>query len=300
MRNTMKTLVTGGTGFIGQALLPALRNAGHTVTVLTRNARRARLPEGVTAIEHPDEMAAQPPQAVINLAGENLGGRRWNARSKATFVESRVSVTARLIDAFARWPSPPEVLVSGSAIGWYGPRADEALTEQSAGGSGFAAELCAQWESVAASAQTLSVRVACVRIGIVLGLPGGALGQMLPPFRLGLGGPMGTGQQWMSWIHRDDLVALMLRLVEDNRLHGAFNGTAPQPVRNAEFSRLLGRTLGRPARLPMPGFAMRLIAGEMADELLLQGQRVLPERALQAGFPFRHPALEGALTDLLG
>ena len=239
----MKTLVTGGTGFIGQALLPALRNAGYTVTVLTRNARRARLPEGVTAIENLDEMAAHPPQAVINLAGENLGARRWNARSKATFVESRVSVTARLIDAFARWPSPPEVLVSGSA-----------------------AELCAQWESVAASAQTLGVRVACVRIGIVLGLPCGALGQMLPPFRLGLGGPMGTGQQWMSWIHRDDLVALMLRLVKDNHLHGAFNGTAPHPVRNAEFSRLLGRTLGRPARLPMPGFAMRLIVGEMADE----------------------------------
>ena len=153
---------------------------------------------------------------------------------------------------------------------------------------------------MAASAQTLGVRVACVRIGIVLGLPGGALGQMLPPFRLGLGGPMGTGQQWMSWIHRDDLVALMLRLVKDNHLHGAFNGTAPHPVRNAEFSRLLGRTLGRPARLPMPGFAMRLIVGEMADELLLQGQRVLPERALHAGFPFRHPDLEGALADLLG
>lgn len=294
----MNILVTGGTGFIGAALLPALQAAGHQVTVLTRDAGNAKLPLGVTAIERLG-MLATAPDAVINLAGENLGGRRWNARSKQLFVDSRIGTTTRLLDAIKRWPTPPTVLVNGSAIGWYGPRGDEVLTENSAPGEGFAAELCAKWEAVATSAETLGVRVACVRIGIVLGLPGGALGQMLPPFKLGLGGRLGSGRQWMSWVHRDDLVALMLRLVEDDSLRGAFNGTAPEPVRNADFTRALGRALKRPAVLPMPGFALRTLVGEMADELLLQGQQVRPERALAAGFTFRYPTLDAALAQVL-
>jgi uncharacterized protein len=295
----MNILVTGGTGFIGSALLPALQQAGHAVTVLTRSAATARVPAKVICVERLDALADRPPDAVINLAGENLGATRWNARSKARFVDSRIGMTTRLIDAFGRWSAPPRVLVNGSAIGWYGARGDEALSEDSAPGFGFAAELCQQWEAVADSAGTLGVRVACVRIGIVLGLPGGALGQMLPPFRFGLGGPLGSGLQWMSWIHRDDLVALMRRLVEDDTLRGAFNGTAPEPQRNADFSRALGQALKRPAVLPMPGFALRLIVGEMADELLLQGQKVLPQRAQAAGFVFRYPELPAALAQVL-
>jgi len=294
----MNILVTGGTGFIGAALLPALQAAGHQVTVLTRDAGNAKLPRDVTAIERL-EMLATAPDAVINLAGENLGGRRWNARSKQLFVDSRIGTTTRLLDAIKRWPTPPKVLVNGSAIGWYGSRGDNVLTENSTPGEGFAAELCAKWEAVATSAETLGVRVACVRIGIVLGLPGGALGQMLPPFKLGLGGRLGSGRQWMSWVHRDDLVALMLRLVEDDSLRGAFKGTAPEPVRNADFTRALGRALKRPAVLPMPGFALRTLVGEMADELLLQGQQVRPERMLAAGFTFQYPKLEDALAALL-
>ncbi|WP_029889291.1 TIGR01777 family oxidoreductase [Polycyclovorans algicola] len=294
----MNVLVTGGTGFIGTALLPALQAAGHTVTVLTRNTRQVRLPSGVKPIERLDTLATAP-DALINLAGENLGGRRWSVRSKQLFVDSRIGTTTRLLDAIKRWPTPPKVLVSGSAIGRYGPRGDEVLTETSAPGDGFAAELCAKWEAVANAAETLGVRVACVRIGIVLGLPGGALGQMLPPFKLGLGGPLGSGQQWMSWVHRDDLVALMLRLVEDDNLRGAFNGTAPEPARNTDFTRALGRALKRPAILPMPGFVLRTLVGEMADELLLQGQQVRPERALAAGFTFRYPTLDTALAEVL-
>ncbi len=295
----MKVLVTGGTGFIGTALLPALLAAGHQVTVLTRNAARANVPSGVHCIERLDALNDTPPDAVINLAGENLGSARWTAASKARFLDSRIGMTTRLIEAFKSWSSAPSVLVNASAIGWYGARGDEPLTEQSGPGHGYAAELCAKWEAVASSAETLGVRVACLRIGIVLGLPGGALGQMLPPFKLGLGGPMGSGQQWMSWIHRDDLVAMMLRLMDDASLSGAFNGTAPEPVRNADFSRALGRALRRPAVLPMPGFALRLIVGEMADELLLQGQRVLPQRLLSTGFVFQHPRLDAALSALL-
>lgn len=295
----MKVLVTGGTGFIGTALLPVLLAAGHQVTVLTRNAARVRVPSGVHCIERLDALNDTPPDAVINLAGENLGSARWTAASKGRFLDSRIGMTARLIDAFEHWSAPPKVLVSGSAIGWYGARGDEVLNERSTPGSGFAAELCQQWEGVAQAAETLGVRVACLRIGIVLGLPGGALGQMLPPFKLGLGGPMGSGQQWMSWIHRDDLVAMMLRLIEDPSLNGAFNGTAPDPVRNADFSRALGRALKRPAVLPMPGLALRLIVGEMADELLLVGQKVLPQRAQAAGFAFRYPDLPAALGQVL-
>jgi uncharacterized protein len=295
----MHVLVTGGTGFIGQALLPALQAAGHAVTVLSRQPDTARVPAGVAVIRDLDGTGMAAPEAVINLAGENLGAGRWNTARKQRFLDSRVSTTEALVAAFSRWSQPPRVLLNGSAIGWYGARGDETLTEASAPGSGFAATLCRDWEAAAGAAETMGVRVACVRIGIVLGLPGGALGQMLPPFRFGLGGPLGDGRQWMSWVHRDDLVRLMQRLVEDETLRGPFNGTAPAPVRNADFARALGTALRRPAVLPMPGFALRLMVGEMADELLLQGQRVLPQRALDAGFAYRYADLNAALSQAL-
>lgn len=295
----MRVLVTGGTGFIGQALLPALQAAGHAVTVLSRQPDRARVPAGIAVIGDLEGTGRAAPEAVINLAGENLGASRWTPARQQAFINSRVGTTDALIDAFERWAQPPQVLVSGSAIGYYGARGDETLTENSPPGSGFAATLCREWETSAARAEALGVRLACLRIGIVLGLPGGALGQMLPPFRFGLGGPLGDGRQWMSWIHRIDLVQLLLRLIEDPQLRGPFNGTAPEPVRNADFARALGAALKRPAILPMPGFALRLIVGEMADELLLRGQRVLPQRALAAGFAFRFPELPAALDELL-
>ncbi len=295
----MHVLVTGGTGFIGSALLPALQAAGHRLTVLTRRPATAALPEAVRAVSDPTACADDPPDAIINLAGENLGAGRWNDTRRAEFLRSRVGTTEWLLAACKTWRRPPAVWLNGSAIGWYGAREDEVLTEDSAPGTGFAAELCARWEAAAAPVAALGTRLAVIRIGIVLGLPGGALGQMLPPFRLGLGGPLGHGRQWMSWIHRDDLVAMMQWLLEHETAEGAFNGTAPGPVRNADFSRQLGRALRRPAVLPMPAAALRLLVGPMADELLLSGQQVLPRRALQGGFTFRYPILEGALRQIL-
>lgn len=295
----MHILVTGGTGFIGQALLPALHAQGHSLTVLSRDPQRRRVPEGVRLIDDLDSLAPQPPQAVVNLQGENLGAGRWTAERKSAFVKSRVDFTRGLVEHFRRWRQPPRVLVSGSAIGWYGDRGEETLTEASAPGQGFAAELCQRWEAAARLAEPLGVRVACLRIGVVLGLPGGALGQMLTPFRLGLGGRLGSGRQWMSWVHREDLVALIGWLLERDEARGAYNGTAPVPVRNAEFTAALGATLRRPAVLPMPAPMLRLMMGEMAEALLLGGQRVLPERALAEGFHFRFPGLAEALADVL-
>lgn len=295
----MQILITGGTGFIGSALLPALLAQGHRLTVLTRNPARAALPAGVRAIADAADCAAEPPQAVINLAGENLGAGRWSDARRQVFIDSRVGTTERLLTASARWPRPPAVWINGSAIGWYGARGDQVLTEDSTPGSGFSAELCARWEAAATPVAARGTRLAVIRIGIVLGLPGGALGQMLPPFRFGLGGPLGHGRQWMSWIHRDDLVAMMQWLLDTPDADGAFNGTAPVPVRNVDFSRTLGRVLRRPAVLPMPAPALRLLVGPMADELLLSGQQVLPQRAMQAGFRHRYPTLEGALRQIL-
>lgn len=299
----MRVLITGGTGFIGVALAASLRADGHAVTVLTRDPAqaRARLPAGCGPITALTE--ARGIEAVVNLAGENLGAARWNAARKERFRRSRIDGTRALVDWLAGLAEKPRVLVSGSAIGWYGPRGDEDLSEASTPGSDFSAQLCRDWEAEARRAETLGLRVCVLRTGIVLGRKGpaggGALAQMLPAFRLGGGGPMGSGRQWMSWIHLDDEVALIRWLLAHEAAHGAYNATAPEPARNAEFARALGRALHRPAVLPMPGFALRLIVGEMA-EILLSGQRVLPQRALAEGFRFRHPQLDGAIADLLG
>ena len=298
----MHVLITGGTGFIGRALSASLLQDGHRVTVLTRKLPLAgeRLPAGAQAIsdmEHADAV-----DAVVNLAGANLGATRWNASVKSGFRSSRIDTTRRLVDWMSRLAVKPKRLISGSAIGWYGPHGDERLTEVEPAGSDFSATLCRDWESEANRAAALGVRVCTLRTGIVLGRSGpaggGALAQMLPAFRLGGGGPMGSGRQWMSWIHLDDHVALTRFLIEHESASGPFNATAPEPVSNADFAKTLGRVLGRPAVLPMPGFALKLIVGEMA-EILLSGQRVLPRAALDAGFQFRYPQLEGALRAVL-
>lgn len=294
----MRILITGGSGFIGQALCTHLQRVGHRLTVWSRHPRQAsqRLP-GVHVIE--DLAEANEIEAVVNLAGEPLVARRWNARRKQQIRDSRIGTTEKLL----RWMAPqlrrPHVLVSGSAVGYYGPHDDTPLDESAAPGEDFAALLCRDWEHEAMEAEALGLRVCRLRTGIVLGPDGGALQKMLLPFRLGLGGPIGDGRQWFSWIHREDLVHLIQWLLEQDHAGGAYNGTAPEPVRQREFARTLGRVLHRPAMLPMPAFALRLALGE-ASTLLLTGQRVLPVHAMAEGFAFRHPSLEEALREVVG
>ncbi|HXR63953.1 MAG TPA: TIGR01777 family oxidoreductase [Rudaea sp.] len=294
----MHYLITGGSGFIGSALCRSLAADGHRITVLTRDIARAkrRVPEGVLPIDRLD--FARDVDAIVNLAGENLAGGRWSAARKREFLASRIGTTKRLLDWIGRQERAPAVLVSGSAVGWYGPRGDEELDENARIGSDFSAHLCRDWEAEARKAEALGVRVCLLRTGIVLDRDGGALKQMLLPFRCGLGGPMGHGRQWMSWIARSDLVALIRWLVDNAAASGAWNATAPTPVTNGEFSATLARALHRPCVLRTPAFALKLLFGEMAD-LLLTGQRIIPARASAAGFAFNHPQLAPALDAIL-
>ncbi len=295
-------LVTGGSGFIGQALCPRLLLAGYRVTVLSRDpvAARRRLPPGVELVASLDQLDAMPGvDAVVNLAGEPLAGRRWTARRKALFHASRVDFTAHLREFFSARGRAPRVLVNGSAIGWYGPQGDELLDESSAPVDSFSHRLCAAWEEQAARFEDLGSRVCALRIGVVLDRGGGALASLLPLFRVGLGGPIGNGRQYLSWIHRQDLVSLILHALDNDGLRGPCNGTAPQPVTSREFARTLGKVLRRPAVLPTPAWAMRTVFGEMADELLISGQRVYPARALDTGFEFSHGQLQEALHAIL-
>ncbi|WP_349656220.1 TIGR01777 family oxidoreductase [Xanthomonas sp. 10-10] len=293
----MRLLITGGTGFIGQALCPALLHAGHQISVLTRDIRRAsRTLPGVTAV---DTLNGVQADAVINLAGEPLAAGRWTAARKQRFRDSRLGITRQLHDWIAQQPAAqrPSVLISGSAVGYYGERGDTTLTEADAAGDDFSAALCREWEAEVARIGALGPRVSWVRTGIVLDRNGGALARMLPAFRLGGGGPFGNGRHWMSWIHRADMVALLVWLLQHGQ-PGAYNATAPNPVSNAEFARTLAKALHRPALLALPAGLLRLGFGEMAD-LLLISQRVLPQRALDGGFRFQYTQLEPALRAIL-
>ncbi len=294
----MHVLVTGGTGFIGQPLCARLLASGHRVTVPSRQARRiaARMPQ-VRLVERLDQ--ADPADAVINLAGEPLTGPRWTPALKQRLRQSRLDATRRLHDWIAAHPAQarPRVLVSGSAVGYYGDRGDTPLDEDAPPGEDFAATLCRDWEAEALRIGALGPRVSLLRTGIVLGRDGGALARMLPAFRLGAGGRFGDGHHWMSWIHRDDLIALILWLLDDTH-SGPFNGTAPHPLSNRAFAQTLAHALHRPSLLPLPAAVLRLAFGEMAD-LLLVSQRVLPRRAQKAGFVFRFPTLPDALDDIL-
>ncbi|AXQ31413.1 TIGR01777 family protein [Solimonas sp. K1W22B-7] len=295
----MHVLVTGGTGFIGRPLCAALLGRDYEVTVLTRNGGKARdLPFGTRVAMKMDGIGGY--DALINLAGENLAEHRWNEERLQQFTDSRVQVTRRMVDHLRNTEDRPRVIVSGSAIGWYGARGDEALSEHSTSGGydEFQSQLCRAWEAEARKAEKLGVRVCLLRTGLVLERDGGPLAKMLPAFRMGLGGPLGNGRQWMSWIHREDLVAMILWLLDNERCKGVYNGTAPEPVTNAQFARELGRALGKPALLPMPGWVLKTMVGGMAD-LLLTGQKVLPQRAREEGFAFRYPELPGALAAIL-
>jgi uncharacterized protein len=297
----VRITISGASGFVGRRLLKTLAEGGHALHVLSRHAG-TNLPNNV-ALSVWDPMKAAPPRdsladadVVIHLAGEPVA-QRWNPEVKQRIRESRVGGTRRLIEALAALPHRPKVLVCASATGYYGSRGDETLEESSAPGAGFLAEVCAAWEKEARTAADLGLRVVCVRTGIALDPRGGALARMLTPFRMGVGGRLGSGRQWMSWIHLADLVELF-RLAVEKPIEGPLNGVAPFPVSNAEFTRELTSALHRPALFPVPPIALRLLFGEMAG-VLLDSQRVIPRAAEAAGFRFRFPQLGPALADLL-
>jgi len=294
----MRMTITGATGLIGSALRRSLATQGHELRCLSRGAPTQ---PGWYAWD-PD--AGAPPQealegadAVIHLAGEPVA-QRWSEAAKRRIRASREQGTRALVDTLAALPHRPPVLVSASAVGYYGNRGDELLSEPSAPGSDFLAGVCEAWERSAHAADALGIRVVCIRIGLVLAARGGALARMLPPFRLGLGGPIAGGEAWMSWIHIDDLVRLFLWAVETPGVHGPVNAVAPEAVRNAEFTRSLAAALHRPAFLPVPALALKLMYGEMAG-LVLSSQHVVPDVATQCGFHFAWPALDPALRDLI-
>lgn len=306
----MKIIVAGGTGFLGRPLVESLAADGHDVVVLTRSAGPGRFanPRVATSQWTPDGTAGQLAPtlsgagAVINLAGESIAEGRWTEARKQQLIESRLLSTRTLvkaIDSMSAMTAPPEVFVSASAVGYYGPRGDEIVTEESAPGSDFLARLCVDWEAEAKKAEGRT-RVVLVRTGLVLASPGGALGKLLPPFKMFVGGPMGSGRQYWPWIHRDDWVGMVKWLATNPATRGPFNATGPNPVTNAELSRALGRALHRPSLLPAPPFALRLALGEMADALLLTGQRAIPKRASAEGFAFRYPTVDAAMRAAVG
>ncbi len=297
----MNIAITGGSGLIGGRLVAVLGRAGHRVRLLSRR-RGANLPPGVS-VSIWDPAQGPPPEtlftgvdAVIHLAGENIA-QRWTAEAKRRILDSRVTGTRLLVQTLAAMKDGPKALISASAIGFYGSRGDEMLVESSPPGSGFLPDVCSAWEREAEAAGAAGIRVVRVRIGVVLDPHGGALQKMLTPFRAGVGGRLGDGREWMSWIHLDDL-AEMIRWAAETPVAGAVNGVAPNPVTNAVFTRELAHAVHRPAIIPVPGFALRALFGEMSS-VLLGSQRVLPRAAAGAGFRFRFPELGEALMDLI-
>jgi uncharacterized protein len=316
----VRVAVTGATGLIGSRLVEALRARGDEVTVLSRDpdraqdaledAERAGRADGPAASAGPKAFAWRPlhepapahalagRDAVVHLAGENVA-QRWTARARRAIRETRTTGTRNLVAGLRAAEPRPRVLVSASGIDYYGAHADERLDESSPPGEGFLAEVCVAWEAAASAAAELGVRVVTLRTGVVLDRAGGALAKMLPPFRAGVGGPVAGGDQYVPWIHLDDLVAMYLAALDDERWRGPVNAATPEPVTNRELSKALGRALHRPAVLPVPGLALRALYGGMA-EIVTEGRRAVPARALELGFEFRHPDLDEALRSALG
>jgi uncharacterized protein (TIGR01777 family) len=297
----MRLLVTGGTGFIGTRLCRTLAQRGHELYVLTRSPHRRPSQARIQflAWDTIERQRTIPDvEGVINLAGESIATKRWSPPRKLLIRESRVQTTRRLVGALAVLPKRPAVLVNASAVGYYGARGDEKLVETDPPGSGFLAELCQAWEAEAQRAETLGMRVVRLRIGLVLGVGGGVLAKMVPPFRFFVGGPPGNGCQWASWIHQDDVIGLIEWALTHPGVNGAVNATAPDPVTMRTLCRELGRALHRPSWAPVPAVVLHLLLGEMAD-LLLTGQRVVPRVALQGGYVFRFPELSPALEACL-
>lgn len=300
-RPTMKVLVTGATGLIGSALCPFLTTGGHEVYRLTRST-----PTEPNDIPWTPERGDLPKarleglDAVVHLAGENIAGARWSEKVKARLRSSRIEGTKLLCESLAQLQRPPKTLVCASAIGFYGDRGADLLNESAQAGTGFLADLCRDWEAATEPARAKGIRVVNLRIGVVLSTKGGGLAAMLTPFKLGGGGVVGSGRQFWSWIAIDDVVGSIHHCLMNDRMSGPVNATAPNPATNYDFTKTLGRVLGRPTVLPMPGWAARLALGEMANDLLLGSARVMPNRLSESGYQFQFPTLEGSLRHLLG
>jgi hypothetical protein len=300
----MNVTLTGATGLIGQRLVAALKARGDQVTVLSRDAEKATAALGVPAVAW-DALAGPAPaealagrDAVIHLAGEPVA-QRWNDERKQAILESRETGTRNLVAGLSAADPRPATLIASSAVGFYGGRGDELVDESVPAGDDFLADVCVRWEREASAATTLGLRVVHIRTGVVLDRSGGALKTMLPPFRAGVGGPVAGGRQYMPWIHLEDIVGLYLAALDDATWQGAYNGSAPEPVTNKAFSKALGKVLNRPAVSPVPAFAIKLLYGQMS-EIVTEGQRAVPTRALAQGYAFRHPDLHEALASALG
>lgn len=297
----MKILVTGGTGFIGTLLCKKLLDDSHQLVIYTRNPNKVqdRSSDSIRPVTSLDSLpATEHFDAIINLAGEPIADKRWSEKRKQLLLDSRLKTTQALLDFIDRAERKPLCLVNGSAVGFYGDQGDVLVNESTTPYPDFGHRLCCRWENLARQAEQHGLRVCIVRIGLVVGPGGGFLKRMLLPFKLGLGGPMGSGQQWMSWVHIEDLTELFIWLLKHETCQGVFNGTAPNPVTNREFAEILAACLHRPALLPVPSLFLRLALGEMSG-LLLTGQRVNPERALEGGFEFRFPGLQQAITQAI-
>jgi len=295
----MNILITGGTGFIGSALAKSLIQQGHAVTVLSRSPDKVAkiCGLGVKPLGSLAQLNAEDSyQVIINLAGAPIIDVRWSEARKQLIRESRIGLTKQLIACIAHMTVKPELLISGSAVGYYGYQGDTVLTEQSTPYEDFSQQLCADWEATAKQAEQLGVRVCLIRTGLVIANGGGFLQRLLLPFRLGLGGRLGDGRQWMSWIHRQDWINIALTMMADATMQGPYNATAPNPVTNAEFTRLLAQCLNRPALLPVPAWMLKILLGQ-ASQLVLGSQRVMPERLLAQNFKFQYTDLASALSE---
>jgi uncharacterized protein (TIGR01777 family) len=299
LRREMNVLISGATGLIGSALIPELEAGGHGVTRLSRSQ------SGPDTIRWDPEAGTiegdlEGTDAVVHLAGESIAQGRWNPQKKQQILESRVKGTRLLAEKISGLPTPPKVMVSASAVGYYGDRGDEVLTEESSSGTDFLAGVCREWEAAAEPARQGGIRVVHPRLGIVLSPKGGALGTTLPIFKLGGGGKIGGGNQWWSWVALDDVVGSIVHALTEETVEGPVNVGSPNPMTNAGYTKVLGKVLGRPTILPLPAPAARAVLGEVADALLLASQRMEPARLEATGYTFRYPQLEGALRHLLG
>ena len=305
----MRVAITGATGFVGSRLVERLHSEGEHILVLTRNSEKAKRIFPASAYPNLEVVAYQPKEsgtwqksidgcdAVVNLAGAGIADERWNASRKREIMDSRQVTTEKLVEAIAQANSKPSVLVSGSAVGYYGTSETATFDEQSNSGDDFLAQVCQAWENAAQPVKDVGVRLVILRIGIVLGM-GGTVSKMLTPFRLFAGGPIGSGKQWFSWIHRDDLVGLILHSLRHPEMSDVFNATAPNPVRMGEFCQDLGAALNRPSWLPVPDFAIELLLGDGAV-VVLEGQKVLPQQTQASGFEYQYPTVKSALKNIL-
>jgi uncharacterized protein (TIGR01777 family) len=300
----MRVLVSGSSGLVGRSLDETMHREGHTVLHLVRPESADQRPANGTVRWNPpagefDAARAEGADAVVHLAGASIADGRWTEERKRVLRSSRVDATRHLVGHLAKLSRPPRIFVAASAVGYFGDRGDEVLTENSAPANDFLGKLCQEWEAESLAAEKFGARVVLLRFGIILAAQGGALAKMLPPFRMGVGGPIGSGRQWMSWISLPEVVGVIHFALQNEALRGPVNTVAPNPVTNKQFSRALGGALRRPAIFPLPGFVARTMFGEMADALLLASQRVAPQKLQQAGYSFHHAELDGALRAVL-